>query len=153
MTQFLKKILIFALIASSFIGLLFYCSSKIDGKRKEEKERNESIEQGTCVFDRIDLENLAINYNDKSFKSILDLDTLKLKFYEQLAKISINKADTAYPLRCICASATHRLRCFCKAAEYSSFLRTCRQECSKHDNLFCYNYYIRTSQYSNINIK
>lgn len=101
MKQALKKLFIFVLLASSFIGLLFYCSSRIDENRKEEKERNEKIEEGTCVFDRIDLENLTINYNGKSFNSILDLDSLKLKFYDQLAKLTVNNTDTAYTLKSI----------------------------------------------------
>lgn len=101
MKQVLKKLFIFALIASSFIGLLFYCSSRIDEKRKEEKERNERIEQGSCEFDKVDLENLRINYNGNSFKSVLDLDSLKLKFYDQLAKLTFSNADTAYTLKSI----------------------------------------------------
>jgi hypothetical protein len=101
MKQVLKKLFIFALIASSFIGLLFYCSSRIDEKRKEEKERKEKIEEGTCEFDRVDLENLKINYNRKSFKSVLDFDSLKLKFYDQLAKLAVNNTDTSYTLKSI----------------------------------------------------
>lgn len=101
MKHVLNKLLIFALIGTSFIGLIFYCSSRIDEKRKEEKERNEKIEQGTCEFDRVDLENLRINYNGKSFKSVLDLDSLKLKFYDQLAKLAVNNTDTSYTLKSI----------------------------------------------------
>lgn len=101
MNQILKKILIFSIISLSFIALLYYCSKKIDKKRKEDSEINEKLEQGTCIFDRVNLENLFINYNDKSFKSILNLDSLKLKFSEQLSKITINNTDTVYAIKTI----------------------------------------------------
>lgn len=83
--QLFKNLLLYILIVLFAISIIWYCSNKIDKNKKEEKERNERIEQGNCEFNRVNLESFDIVYNKFShFKPVLNLDTLRRLFSDQL---------------------------------------------------------------------
>ncbi len=88
MHPLIKKILRYLIAICVAIGLIYYVSSKIDEKRKEESDRIEKIQTGNCDFDEIDLKSLAVTYNGRSFKTILNLDTLKMFFSEYLSGLN-----------------------------------------------------------------
>lgn len=82
MKSVFKKIFVTVGVMASVFGMIWKCASHIDKARSEKRERETKLEQGTCVFDAVDLTAMSIGHNGMPLKFMEKLDYLKQRYPE-----------------------------------------------------------------------
>jgi hypothetical protein len=75
--KLLKKILVFILVPTLIIFLVYRGLTTVDKNKQEEKERMEKLAAGTCKFDSLPLDHLLIEGFAKPLKFKMSLDSMK----------------------------------------------------------------------------
>ena len=76
MRRFLVKILVFSGILLLIGWLIYRALSSLDKMKADDKERAIRLENGTCVFDKMDLDKLLVKGNGRPFHVEMNIDTL-----------------------------------------------------------------------------
>lgn len=82
MKSVFKKIFVTVGVMAAVFGMIWKCASHIDKARSEKRERETKLEQGTCVFDAVDLTAMSIGHNGMPLKFMEKLDYLKQRYPE-----------------------------------------------------------------------
>jgi hypothetical protein len=74
--RILLKIVIFSGIVLLLVSMVYRGLTNLDKKKADDKERSIRLENGTCVFDKLNLDRLLVKGNGRAFPLMMNIDTL-----------------------------------------------------------------------------
>ncbi len=76
MKRILTKAVIYSSVIILVVWLIYLGLTNLDKMKAEDKERAIRLENGTCVFDKMNLDNVVVKGNGRPFSMMLNIDTL-----------------------------------------------------------------------------